>query len=48
MKWLHLTGFFITTMLFACSDDANMTTSDSNDDNAAEMSATAPALSDNH
>jgi len=47
MKWLHLTGFFITTMLFACSDDANMTTSGSNDDNAAEMSATAPALSDN-
>ena len=47
MKWLHLTGFFITTMLFACSDDANMTTSGSNDDNAAKMSATAPALSDN-
>jgi len=47
MKWLHLTGFFITTMLFACSDDANMTTSGSNDDNTVEMSETAPALSDN-
>ena len=47
MKWLHLTGLFITPMLLACSDDANMTASGSNDDNTVEMSETAPALSDN-
>ncbi len=47
MKWLHLTILFLTTMLFACSDDANISTSGSNNDNAADMSKAAAALSDN-